>query len=755
MRTEVKGTANTPRADNMPAESAEMLQFGDVILVLQVIWRRKWLVLLGGLVGFAAGYAYLSQQEDVYQSSAQVLVIKKRPHEFTGMYSQQASTDDDVSVHVALLKSPNFVRRAVQKHKFTELRSFQGLRDPTNRVVSSLYVSRDNKGPVGSPTSVMSLSFRGQYPKDCQVVLTKIIDSYQEFLDETSNQANRSAEQMLVQKRDAAKIDLKQKIAAYEKFREEAPLLFSGKDGTDLSQDRLAEIEKRRSTLRIRQAEIEPQLKAIRKGMKEGKDRRSLLSMITESNTKVGTSPMEAKLFPLLLEETTLLEDFGPDHPDVLAVRKQIEFTREFYAAAAADSEAEAAARITDPIQLFVTAMDRELRDIESTQKALDDLLKEEDENAKELRNHEFQDRQLRAEITRAEEFLADLEKQMQGVALGKELVGYSTNVIKPASLGAKVSPRPFLISTIAVFLGCLGGLGLAWMFEAVDKSFRSSEEVQRRLGLPLVGHIPLLPSGDRMRKMDKEGDLVSGLVCTLHEPNSVESEAFRGVRTALYFNTHVSGHKVVQVTSPNVSDGKSTLTANMAVAIAQSGKHVLLIDADLRRPKQNELFGISNENGLADVIAGDREFADCIQSGIVDKLDVLPSGPPPPNPADLLISPRFEELVEMVREKYDFVLIDTPALLAVTDPCVVASCVDGVLLTIRVTKNGRPQVEHATELLSTLNTDILGVVVNAKDRNSRFGRATEHSHMGFTFGYDANRSYYAKRHAGTASSKS
>src|SRR5262249_3084757 len=160
-----------------------------------------------------------------------------------------------------------------------------------------------------------------------------------------------------------------------------------------------------------------------------------------------------------------------------------------------------------------------------------------------------------------------------------------------------------------------------------------------------------------------------------------------RGVRTSLLFTARRDGCKVIQVTSPEMADGKSTLAANLAVAIAQSGKRVVLVDADFRRPRVHKLFGVGAERGLASVLAGEGDVAGVSQPSGVPGLTIVPCGPTPPNPAELLTSSRFQEVLKALDGDYDFVLVDTPPLLAVTDPSVVAPCVDGVLLTIRLSK--------------------------------------------------------------------
>jgi capsular exopolysaccharide synthesis family protein len=205
-------------------------------------------------------------------------------------------------------------------------------------------------------------------------------------------------------------------------------------------------------------------------------------------------------------------------------------------------------------------------------------------------------------------------------------------------------------------------------------------------------------------------------MLCTHYRPASVEAEAYRGVRTALYFGP-AAGRKVIQITSAAAGDGKSLLAANLAVSVAQSGKRVLLVDADLRKPRLHRLFGLPEGPGLASILAGKAELDMAVQSSGLPGLSLLACGPRPANPAELLTSHRLEGVLQSLRGSYDLVFVDTPALLAVTDPSVVATRVDGVLLNVRAGSNARSLNERARDLLADLKVRLLGIVVNGMDR--------------------------------------
>jgi capsular exopolysaccharide synthesis family protein len=418
-----------------------------------------------------------------------------------------------------------------------------------------------------------------------------------------------------------------------------------------------------------------------------------------------------------MLKEKALLQDYGDDHPEVLRVREQIAMTREYFqrldkVGEKARAGTLGAARLESQIE----ALRQESALVSTANASLEALMKQEEAEARKLESYEIQDEEFRKGIALTSKVLDETLKRLEQINLVRDFGGYDARVIAEPGVGYKVSPIAWQFLIAGALLGVLAGAGGAYLLDMADKSFRTPEEIRKRLGLPLVGHIPFLSHpGQPVRLGGPDGSPVEldPALFVLHRPNSVEAEAYRSVRTALYFSTHSERHKVVQVTSPNMGDGKSTLIANLAVAIAQSGRKVLLVDADLRRPRIHKVFGLSARQGLAKVLSEDVELAEAVQGTVVPNLSVLPCGPRPSQPAELLTLPRFADVLEELRESYDYVLIDTPPLLAVSDPCAVAPRVDGVLLTIRVAKNGRPAAERARDLLVGLRVPVFGVVVN------------------------------------------
>jgi capsular exopolysaccharide synthesis family protein len=708
---------------------------------LDVCWQRRSLLLLGAVVGLVVGALLYARKPPVYQTVAQVLVVKKRSDALpvAGGDPRLSFYEDYVSTHLVLIRSPLVVQRAVQKRDLGSLRSFAGHGDPVGAVRAGLAATRDlpkDKDAGAMPNNIINLSFRCGDAEDTATILATVIESYREFLDETYRNVSDNTLELIIKARDLLKQDLADKEKKYREFREKSPLLWKGSDGANIHLTRIKEFQAKQTAMLARIEDVRERLKAIDKARKEGGPRSVLLALATRPLDKAPAPSLERnleeQLFPLLLKERALLHDYGKDHPEVMRVREQITMTKEFFSRleGVARKEAGAAAEARpDLLETHLLALKQELALVETSREAMGRLLAEEEKQARALERYEIQDEEFRADITRTTKVLDQTLKRLEEISLVRDFGGYEAKVIAAPGVGEKTSPIAWQMLAGGLMLGLMAGVGLAFLAEVRDKSFRTPEEIRRRLRLPVVGHIPFVSIAKGKGPLDPS-------LLSFHCPGSPEAEAYRGVRTAVYFSTRGERHKVLQVTSPNMGDGKTTMIANLAVSIAQSGRKVVLVDADLRRPRVHRLFGLPARSGLALVVAGSADLAEAVQDSGVPGLSVLACGPRPSNPAELLTTPRFEEVLEHLREDHDFVLVDTPPLLAVTDPCVVAPRVDGVLLVLRASKNGRPPAERACSLLAGLGANVLGVVVNGVGKQGAMnGYGYEHYHYGSEYG--------------------
>ncbi|WP_147566374.1 CpsD/CapB family tyrosine-protein kinase [Clostridium tyrobutyricum] len=199
----------------------------------------------------------------------------------------------------------------------------------------------------------------------------------------------------------------------------------------------------------------------------------------------------------------------------------------------------------------------------------------------------------------------------------------------------------------------------------------------------------------------------------TIKDPKSPISESYRTLRTNIQFSSVDKEIQTIMVTSSGPGEGKSTTSANLAIVMAESGAKTIIIDCDQRKPVLHKKFFVSNKKGLSDVLAGKVEFQDAVINTGIENLDLLTSGTKPPNPSGLLASRRMKTFIEDLKEKYRYIIIDTPPVIAVTDAQIVSTYVDGCILVIASSQADRDAAQKAKRLLEKVNANILGTVLN------------------------------------------
>ncbi len=267
-------------------------------------------------------------------------------------------------------------------------------------------------------------------------------------------------------------------------------------------------------------------------------------------------------------------------------------------------------------------------------------------------------------------------------------------------------SPQWIINVPIGLGLGLMLAVGLAVLLEVIDTSVRTPRDIQRHIGLPVLSSIPNVD--------DEEIEIGRIEMASIESPHSVIAETFRQLRTNLFFSAPVEHQGVLLVTSNGAEDGKTTVAVNLAAAIAMSGRKVLLIDANFRRPTMRKFFPAIGEQGLSNVLIGQAKLSDVVVASEVPGLDIVGSGPTPQNPSELLGSSFLRDLIADARSRYDQVIFDGPPVLLVSDALVLAGAVDGVLLVCRFRNTSRGALTRARAQLDAINARILGAVLNA-----------------------------------------
>lgn len=272
--------------------------------------------------------------------------------------------------------------------------------------------------------------------------------------------------------------------------------------------------------------------------------------------------------------------------------------------------------------------------------------------------------------------------------------------VEQPTVANDPVSPKPARNLALALVLGLLLGVGLAVLRETLDNTVKNPDDARDVAGTATLGAIAYDPQAS------KKPLIVSD------SPRSVRSEAFRQLRTNLQFVQVDGPLRSLVLTSSVPKEGKSTTACNLAIAMAQTGVRVCLVEGDLRRPRIADYLGVESAVGMTDVLIGRVPLEDALQSWGGGMLEVLPSGPLPPNPSELLSSRGMGELMKSLEHRFDLVLVDAPPLLPVTDGAILATLTDGAVLCVRARITRKDQLEQAVEALRAVDAKILGVVL-------------------------------------------
>lgn len=357
-------------------------------------------------------------------------------------------------------------------------------------------------------------------------------------------------------------------------------------------------------------------------------------------------------------------------------------------------------------------------------------------QRVKALPRLEKEKRQLERKLQESEADYEELQKKLQQIRITEnQQVGNARIVQRPSVPEEPVASRKSLLLVSGSLLGTLLGIVVAILLESQDKSVKTIEEARELFGFTLLGVIPFYKKPEknprrnswRLKSAEEDLQLSPRQIVVRDTPHNSSSAAYRMLQANLRFLSSDKELKVIVVSSSLPQEGKSTVSANLAVAIAQLGRKVLLVDADMHCPTQHGIWELPNQVGLSNVIVGQAGFGDAIAQ-VMDNLDVLPCGVIPPNPMALLDSQRLTLLIKQFSASYDAVIIDAPSLNVAAEALILGNKADGMLLVVRPGVLNSGTVAFAKELLKKSSQHVLGLVVNGV-----IPKNEPHSHYYFT----------------------
>jgi succinoglycan biosynthesis transport protein ExoP len=443
----------------------------------------------------------------------------------------------------------------------------------------------------------------------------------------------------------------------------------------------------------------------------------------------MGLSPSEM-LAHLRERESTLKQEyaqlktqFGAAYPKVLEVKNQLDEVQ-------SDIAAEGGRMASQIKNEYLAAQQRE--NLVRTE------MEAQEREANELNQNAIEFNILKRDVDANRQLYEGLLQKLKEATLEAGLRSSNVRVVDSARVPlAPSSPDIPRNLAIGLILGLSGGIGLAFLLESLDNTVRTPDQAELASGWPSLGVVPQFLRADTVRQPAKLSLAKVDLIAH-HRPNSEAAESYRSLRTSILLSSLDSPPKVLLVTSPLPQEGKTTTSVNCAIVLAQRGSRVLLVDADLRRPGVYRAFGLNRDGGgLSTLLEG----ATTMESVVtfypqVANLCILPAGPPPAHPAELLGSSKMKSLIAQWRRDYDHVIIDTPPALSVTDPVILSVEADSVILVIRSGKTTKDALRRAADLFWQVNAQAMGVVVNGIDLGAP-------DHYYYYYGSKSSSGYY------------
>jgi capsular exopolysaccharide synthesis family protein len=721
--------------------------------VLAVRFHRN-LVLAVMASSLLLGGVYFLTAPRYYSAKAQVQISQSAdPTEKTSNTEDESVRRNTIPTFESVFLSARVIQGALAHLPPTDRIDLEGV--PESQWVEA--IQEHLTARAIRSTSIIEVGYRSKSPTVAVNVVNAVVQSFLDFNEEMPRGTAQDNLGLLMeeQKNTARKLGLTQ--AALLAARRGCDMAFHG-DAKTLPfweqrvvyfNDALIGVQKERMELQAAMASIQA---ARASGQGLGQQvltlgdalGRELLANIlgvsaTESN---GQATLQQNLLNDQANLTMLQQHLGPAHPSVINLRERIHLEQDWLRANQ-ERVCRSAADL-DTTRLgpwLVEILQQRLRQFQDKESLLKQQFEEARAEAKNVGGQLAQVEVLQREeeqINRWNEKLQDRIAELSVTQKGQEI---RTAVIQEPAIPTKPSwPKLTYVAMMALLGGFGVALALVHALDLLDDRFNSQEELQLRLGMPVLAMIPELKPA--------EGVGVESLPMYAHS-TAVGNEAFRTLRTALSL-IHEGARQIV-VTSPEPEDGKTTILANLAVSYALSEKKTLVIDADLRRPGMTRLMDMPGATGLSELIRGEGDIgqlaAKHIRTSQVKGLDVLPSGPRSSNPAELLASPRFSQLLAWAASAYDQVFVDAPPMTAASDAAAVGRLVDGMILVMRPAKNRRRLIVRVVEGLRTLKLPVLGVVINrvgSKEERGYYGYH-ESGYSGYGYGYGYG---YAHRYA-------
>jgi len=725
----------------------------DLLFFWRVFLKRKWIVFTFLLMVVTVVAILSFTATRIYQSTATILIESPRSDYLTlqdllgnnqyGGFSyddmyfntqlellRSRGLGERVAKRLDLLNRPGFQEKSVNPTSiFGAIKSFFSFRwlrgkpasaaqtaEPTspeelnerNAILGSEIIARVLTTVV-ERTGLVQVSYKSSNPKLATEVVNTLVEEFYTYSIEARYEATKQASDFLTEQIAQLRTDLEIKQRELQRFGQEKNLMFLNNQ-EDTAVGEFSNLYNAYMQAQIKRVNKESVLREL-----QGLNLDAISTPTRISNATV--AGLLSDYLRTKIEYEEKLKFYRETYPDMERLKNRLDSQK---------------TQLQTEIRNALDGAESEYRAARKEEEALQTMMTNQRQDVVVSNSNKVRYNVLKAEVEGTQTLLAFLQSKQQETQVSARVTGQRTSNIrivdKALVPNSPVSPNVMKNIMFALLWGLFLGLGLAFAVEFMDTSLKSPEDVEKLTGLPSLGLIPSYSSSSRNLYLDyyaysqKErsdrgnpGTESAAIELINHfDPNLAVSEAYRTIRTSILFSqTDREALKILSFTSAFPQEGKSTTATNMAVSFAQLGPKVLLVDSDLRKPRIHKIFKVRNIVGLSNVLTGRIQPRDAIQSTHVPNLEILPCGPIPPNPAELLNSPRMAELLNLLRTKYSYVLIDTPPMLFVSDAAIVSSICDCTVIVLRPEKAFRKPFLTMVGELAKAKAKVAGVIFN------------------------------------------
>ena len=555
-------------------------------------------------------------------------------------------------------------------------------------------------------TRLVRIQFTTPSPGLSQALANTHVESFMRMSLESKFSLTKEAREFLDQKKLELRERLEKAEVAINQFRR-AHGVVSVEKGENIVVDRLIDLNKQLTVARSLRIESESLYRTV-----ENRNNRDLADIMRQGLVQ----QLKGNIATLEAEKARMGTIFKPDHPKIQDLNQQLNAAQQ---------------ALTSEISNVVGGIKSSYTAALAKERALQSEAEKQQEDALRLKELGVDYTVLQEEVNANRSLYESVLKRLSETNVSKDLAVSNMQISERAAKPRRASaPNVSLYLLASMISGLLLGVGTAFLQEFLDSTLGTPDEVWRAVGLGTLGVVPhikslinkghgtggpiqrLIGRREASNVLTDNPEAAKGLIIS-HAPVSVLSESYRAIRTSLLLSQAERPPQVILLTSPSPGEGKTLTSTNLAIALAHDGHSVLLIDGDLRRGRCHGQLGLRSARGLSNVLTGGLNLEESIQSTAVSGLSFLSRGAPPPNPSELLGSQKMKEVLKKLKEKFEFIVIDSPPVMALSDAAVLSVLSDGVLLVFDGQKTSTANAQRAVERLDMVKARLLGVILN------------------------------------------